>query len=120
MVPTSSGRKEKYGRSLNHLLNFSFAERPKAGPDPYLRRPKKYQPYSKEKYVNANFRFIVKSGETYQGNLFDTDISVEWDHIEQVVGFFFFFFSITFSLFHFFFFSLFHFHLCFGYLIKKK
>jgi len=42
-------------RSLNHLLNFTFAERPRPAPAPMPRRRVAYQPYSKERYVNAKY-----------------------------------------------------------------
>jgi hypothetical protein len=98
-VSLGYGKKDKHGRSLNHLLNFTYSERRSEGA---RRLTKKYQPYNKERYVHATFRFIVKPIDTYQGNLFDPDVLVEWDHIEQVVSYLFLFFSFFFPSFLFF------------------
>jgi hypothetical protein len=44
-------------RSLNHLLNFTFAERQRPPPLPSTVRARRHAtPYSKERYVNAKYR----------------------------------------------------------------
>jgi hypothetical protein len=50
----TGGTTDRKGRvSLNHLLNFSFPQRQR--PQPIIRRQKitSYQPYNKERFVNA-------------------------------------------------------------------
>ncbi|KAI9289820.1 hypothetical protein BC943DRAFT_137 [Umbelopsis sp. AD052] len=73
--------------SLNHLLNFSFPER--QAPQPvYAQRKVKtssYQPYNKERFLNANFRFLVNPTGDYTVNLADPDLPINWVDIEQVL-----------------------------------
>lgn len=73
--------------SLNHLLNFSFPER--EAPQPvYTQRKVKsvsYQPYNKERFLNANFRFLVNPTGDYTVNLADPDLPINWADIEQVL-----------------------------------
>ncbi|KAH8553737.1 hypothetical protein BGW37DRAFT_269878 [Umbelopsis sp. PMI_123] len=73
--------------SLNHLLNFSFPER--QAPQPvYTQRKVKstpYQPYNKERFLNANFRFLVNPTGDYTVNLADPDLPINWADIEQVL-----------------------------------
>ncbi|KAI7880679.1 hypothetical protein K492DRAFT_129774 [Lichtheimia hyalospora FSU 10163] len=78
---------DKKGRvSLNHLLNFTFPERqappPTHGP---RRRPVQHVPYNKERFLNANFRFIVSATGEYHVHLADPDCAFEWDTVEQVL-----------------------------------
>jgi len=81
---TSPGSHGKKGRSLNHLLNFSFPEREKPTYTPPVRRVRR-QVYNKERYIHANFRFLVSDSENYQANLRDPDLVVDWDLVEQVM-----------------------------------
>ncbi|KAI8060504.1 hypothetical protein BC940DRAFT_311958 [Gongronella butleri] len=78
---------DKRGRvSLNHLISFSFP--PRQQPPAYTsRRPRatSYQPYNKERFVNANFRFITKPTGNYLVHTIDADTSFDWDDIEQVL-----------------------------------
>lgn len=78
---------DKKGRvSLNHLLNFTFPERqappPTHGP---RRRAVQHVPYNKERFLNANFRFIVSATGEYHVHLADPDCAFEWDTVEQVL-----------------------------------
>ncbi|KAJ3212234.1 hypothetical protein HDU67_003954 [Dinochytrium kinnereticum] len=73
--------------SLNHLLNFSFpAREPQTGlSTPLKKKGVIYQPFMKERFINANYRFIMNPEGDYTVNLFDSDIIVEWNDILQVV-----------------------------------
>ncbi|RUS13564.1 hypothetical protein BC937DRAFT_95125, partial [Endogone sp. FLAS-F59071] len=73
--------------SLNHLLNFSFPERqrPTSNNTPRKHRPANYQPFNKERFVNANFRFLVKPSGDYTVYLADPDLTIDWADIEQVM-----------------------------------
>ena len=75
----------KKGRSLNHLLNFSFPEREKGLAVPPPRRRGRVPIYSKERYLHASFRFLVSDTEQYIAHLADPDLNVDWDNIEQVI-----------------------------------
>eukprot|EP00842_Homolaphlyctis_polyrhiza_P003413 jgi/Hompol1/4072/HPOL_000903-RA len=74
--------------SLNHLINFSFPPRQQhTSSSSVSRRRNKnavYEPYNKQRFVNANFRFILKEGKQYTPYLTDPDIVVEWEDIDQV------------------------------------
>lgn len=80
--PTAGAK--KYGMSLNHLLNFKYAPREK--PLAYLPRNgrKKYTPFNKEQFIQANFQFVVSDCGDYEIHAMDPDVLVEWDLIEQV------------------------------------
>ncbi|KAI9488338.1 hypothetical protein BDB00DRAFT_772780 [Zychaea mexicana] len=81
---------DKKGRvSLNHLLNFSFPER-RAPTSTYTPRRSNKQsssssPYNKERFVNANFRFLVNPSDDYTFHLADPDSRFDWSAIEQVL-----------------------------------
>ncbi|PHZ12038.1 uncharacterized protein RHIMIDRAFT_139375 [Rhizopus microsporus ATCC 52813] len=82
----TGGTTDRKGRvSLNHLLNFSFPQRQR--PQPIIRRQKitSYQPYNKERFVNANFRFMLNPFGDYNYQLADPDINFDWDAVEQVI-----------------------------------
>ncbi|KAI8335559.1 hypothetical protein BC941DRAFT_430640 [Chlamydoabsidia padenii] len=78
---------DKKGRvSLNHLLSFSFPERQQQPSyTPRRHKPTTYQPFNKERFVNANFRFVVKPFGNYLANIIEPDSSFDWDNIEQVL-----------------------------------
>ncbi|CAB4490042.1 hypothetical protein RhiirA5_354521 [Rhizophagus irregularis] len=72
--------------SLNHLLNFSFPPRQSYQANtPRRQRTVNYQPYNKERFLNANFRFLVKSMGDYTAYQVDPDILLNWEDIEQVI-----------------------------------
>lgn len=83
-VTSPSAGSKKYGMSLNHLLNFKYAPREK--PLAYLPRNsrKKYTPFNKEQFIQANFQFVVSDSGDYTVHCMDPDVLVEWDLIEQV------------------------------------
>ncbi|CAG8468865.1 11168_t:CDS:10 [Diversispora eburnea] len=72
--------------SLNHLLNFSFPPRQRyVANTPRRQRSINYQPFNKERFVNANFRFLVNSLGDYTVYQFDPDLLLQWENIEQVI-----------------------------------
>ncbi|GBC07049.1 hypothetical protein RclHR1_07200007 [Rhizophagus clarus] len=72
--------------SLNHLLNFSFPPRQSSQFNaPRRQKTVNYQPYNKERFLNANFRFLVKSMGDYTAYQVDPDILLDWEDIEQVI-----------------------------------
>ncbi|KAG0023086.1 hypothetical protein BGZ82_010825 [Podila clonocystis] len=92
MSQLSSNEKVKGGNkknqvSLNHLLNFSFPvrEEPQNTGPVRRRRNVGYQPFNKDKFINANFRFLMNPGSNYEVFTMDPDVRVCWDDIEQVL-----------------------------------
>nr|CAG8544617.1 3296_t:CDS:10 [Entrophospora candida] len=84
--PLLYGTPNKRGQiSLNHLLNFTFPPRQSFNHTPRRQRVTNYQPYNKERFVNANFRFIIKPTGDYTVYLVDPDILLNWDDIVQVI-----------------------------------
>lgn len=83
MNPQSSKRREKYA---NHLLHFRLAERKPVGN--YYHHHRKSSvittPFKKERFLQANYRFIVSNTGNYSKNIVDPDLLVDWDNIEQV------------------------------------
>ncbi|KAJ9479148.1 RING-finger protein MAG2 [Pseudozyma hubeiensis] len=76
------------GQSLNHLLSFTLPPRsspPLAGPARRSRRGAAYTPFNKERYVNAQYRFLVKPTGDYTAYFADPDIYLNWADILQVV-----------------------------------
>jgi len=79
-VATTSSR-GKY-QNANHLLRFTLPQR--SGPPPPSRRRKRLEPYNKERFLQANFRFSVTSEGDYQIEMAEPDRLVDWKSIEQV------------------------------------
>ncbi|SNX84347.1 uncharacterized protein MEPE_03056 [Melanopsichium pennsylvanicum] len=76
------------GQSMNHLLSFTLPPRnrpPLAGPARRSRRGVTYTPFNKERYVNAQYRFLVKPTGDYTAYFADPDIYLNWADILQVV-----------------------------------
>ena len=76
------------GQSMNHLLSFTLPPRsrpPLAGPARRSRRGATYTPFNKERYVNAQYRFLVKPTGDYTAYFADPDIYLNWSDILQVV-----------------------------------
>ncbi|KAI8835540.1 hypothetical protein BC829DRAFT_60982 [Chytridium lagenaria] len=71
--------------SLNHLMNFTFPPREQSTLAPVKKRGVSYQPFMKERFINANYRFVMDPNGDYTINLFDSDIIVEWNDIHQVL-----------------------------------
>ncbi|KAF9380988.1 hypothetical protein CPC16_010051 [Podila verticillata] len=49
------------------------------------RRNVGYQPFNKDKFINANFRFLMNPGSNYEVFTMDPDVRVCWEEIEQVL-----------------------------------
>ncbi|KAG0293493.1 hypothetical protein BGZ96_002779 [Linnemannia gamsii] len=81
------GNTKKNQVSLNHLLNFSFPvrEEPQNTAPVRRRRNANYQPFNKEKFINANFRFLMNPRSDYAVYTMDADAPVQWEDIEQVL-----------------------------------
>ena len=76
------------GQSMNHLLSFTLPPRsrpPLSGPARRSRRGTTYTPFNKERYVNAQYRFLVKPTGDYTAYFADPDIYLNWADILQVV-----------------------------------
>lgn len=76
------------GQSMNHLLSFTLPPRsrpPLAGPARRSRRGATYTPFNKERYVNAQYRFLVKPTGDYTAYFADPDIYLNWSDILQVI-----------------------------------
>ncbi|KAJ3143850.1 RING finger protein 10, partial [Irineochytrium annulatum] len=93
------GRANKSGEvSLTHLLNFSFPPREPSsgvhassstsGAVSHRKRQSGAMssvPFTRERFVNANYRFVMRADGDYTPNLFDPDLGVEWADIVQVI-----------------------------------
>ncbi|KAG0054412.1 hypothetical protein BGZ83_011312 [Gryganskiella cystojenkinii] len=81
------GNNKKNQVSLNHLLNFSFPvrEEPQNVAPIRRRRNANYQPFDKDKFINANFRFLMHPRSDYAVFTMDADVRVQWEDIEQVL-----------------------------------
>ncbi|KAJ3023438.1 hypothetical protein HKX48_003132 [Thoreauomyces humboldtii] len=73
--------------SLNHLLSFQMPPRQLPSANRSVRRKSSvyYEPYNKERFVNANFRFIMDDRGDYTVNVFDPDVVVNWKDIVQAI-----------------------------------
>lgn len=92
-VPVDSGTPKRNskmtsGQSLNHLLNFSLPPR-QSQQLPIAYRRKKAAAHSpawnRERFVNAQYRFLMKPSGDYTVHFADPDISFEWYDILQVI-----------------------------------
>ncbi|KZS96198.1 hypothetical protein SISNIDRAFT_483583 [Sistotremastrum niveocremeum HHB9708] len=73
--------------NINHLLNFSLP--PRQSQPTHLRRSRKVGTqqgvWNKEKFVNAQYRFVMKPNGDYVVHFADPDIYFQWDDILQVI-----------------------------------
>lgn len=82
------GRKSSEAVNLNHLLNFTLPPRqPTTGLSAPARRSKGYRNAAqlKEKYVNAQFRFVLRPGQSHAAHLADPDVFFDWRNVLQVI-----------------------------------
>ncbi|KAJ3061710.1 hypothetical protein HDU98_002381 [Podochytrium sp. JEL0797] len=72
--------------SLTHLVNFSFPAREQPSTTPIRRKKSSlhHVPFNKEKFINANYRFILKPAP-YKRHLQNPDLPLPWAHILQVI-----------------------------------
>eukprot|EP00741_Cyanophora_paradoxa_P022645 tig00021493_g21870.t1 len=73
-------------QQANHLLGFHLAPRPASNPlsAPVPRRLRRRPVFSKERFLQANYRFLVSSAGDYNINLADPDQVIEWNLIDQI------------------------------------
>ncbi|KAG8995672.1 hypothetical protein FRB94_008868 [Tulasnella sp. JGI-2019a] len=73
--------------SVSHLMNFSLPPRqaPPMSAPRRGRRALSQQVWNKEKFVNAQYRFIMKPTEDYTVHFADPDIFFRWQDILQVI-----------------------------------
>eukprot|EP00742_Colponemidia_sp_Colp-10_P005225 GILJ01005583.1.p1 GENE.GILJ01005583.1~~GILJ01005583.1.p1 ORF type:complete len:757 (+),score=110.33 GILJ01005583.1:243-2513(+) len=71
-------------RIANHLLNFSFEHKTGTPYGTGSKRRSKFEPYNRERFLQANFRFLVRDSGDYKMHLVDPDRIVDWVDIEQV------------------------------------
>ncbi|GHJ86646.1 hypothetical protein NliqN6_3048 [Naganishia liquefaciens] len=84
-----AARKASEAVNLNHLLNFSMPRRerdvPGSGHTPRRSRGARNTAHNKERYVNAQFRFVMKPTANYAAHLADPDLFYQWPQILQVI-----------------------------------
>ncbi|KAG8225269.1 hypothetical protein J437_LFUL006502 [Ladona fulva] len=93
-------------QNLNHLLNFHYAPRVSAVPWRSAGGPRwnhgnrsngifassnQRHKYNKEQYLQANCQFVVKANADYSPYASNPDVLVDWDLVEQIIYFLFFF-----------------------------
>ena len=74
-------------QNLNHLLAFTLPPRSRP-PAPAVRRSRRGgggTPFNKERYINAQYRFLVKPTGDYTAYFADSDIYLHWGDILQVM-----------------------------------
>ncbi|KAI3648615.1 hypothetical protein MP228_006469 [Amoeboaphelidium protococcarum] len=85
----SSSTPSKKGISANHLLNFTLPPRQPSHSQQFNsgrhtnHKKVNHQPYVKERFVNANYRFVVKTDEF--GKDMNPDQLVTWSNVELVL-----------------------------------
>ena len=87
MGTTPPGGKKNQSLRANHLLNFQYDPIVRAPPrshQPPPRRQKRAQPYNKELFLQANFRFLVSDLGDYVLNASDPDKMLQWEDIAAV------------------------------------
>ncbi|KZO96402.1 hypothetical protein CALVIDRAFT_545528 [Calocera viscosa TUFC12733] len=84
----AGGKRQASTTSLNHLLNFSLPPR-----EPVLQhRPRRARRvdqstavWNKERFVNAQHRFVLRPNGDYTVHFADPDIFFQWPDIQQVI-----------------------------------
>ncbi|KAJ7638925.1 hypothetical protein FB45DRAFT_1055135 [Roridomyces roridus] len=76
-------------QSLNHLLNFTLPPRQTQPPPSLPRRSRKTGTHqgvwNKERFVNAQYRFVMNPNGDYTVHFADPDIFFQWQDILQVI-----------------------------------
>ncbi|KAF8330792.1 uncharacterized protein EI90DRAFT_3145704 [Cantharellus anzutake] len=87
-IQSSSPVSKRHSKqSLNHLLNFTLPPRVQH-PPPLPRRPRRsvrQLSWNKEKFINAQYRFVVRPTGDYTVHFADPDIYFQWKDILQVI-----------------------------------
>jgi len=88
-IQTSSQNSKRHHsqQSLNHLLNFTLPPRVQHAPPLPRRtkRPIKSQAWNKDKFINAQYRFVMRPTGDYTVHFADPDIYFHWQDILQVI-----------------------------------
>ncbi|KZP25367.1 hypothetical protein FIBSPDRAFT_1041511 [Athelia psychrophila] len=89
-TPKRPGSKmAQHGQSLNHLLNFTLPPRQSQVPQSLPRRSRKnapsHQVWNKERFVNAQYRFVMNPNGDFTVHFADPDIFFQWQDILQVI-----------------------------------
>ncbi|EJF67079.1 hypothetical protein DICSQDRAFT_142653 [Dichomitus squalens LYAD-421 SS1] len=89
-APNQNKRSSKApAQSLNHLLNFSLPPRQSHHNQSIPRRARKignqYGVWNKERFVNAQYRFLMNPTGDYTVHFADPDIYFQWHDILQVI-----------------------------------
>ncbi|KAF5392528.1 hypothetical protein D9757_002315 [Collybiopsis confluens] len=78
-----------HSQSLNHLLNFTLPPRQQQPPTHLPRRSRRtgssHGVWNKERFVNAQYRFVVNPSGDYTVHFADPDIYFQWNDILQVI-----------------------------------
>ncbi|KDQ18275.1 hypothetical protein BOTBODRAFT_171929 [Botryobasidium botryosum FD-172 SS1] len=81
-----AAKRNQSTQSLNHLLNFSLPPRVQPPLSTPRRSRRGAQPvFNKEKFVNAQYRFVMKPTGDYTVHFADPDIFFQWQDILQVI-----------------------------------
>ncbi|CAK9202283.1 unnamed protein product [Sphagnum troendelagicum] len=71
--------------NANYLLNFQYDPIPRPPPRaPPPRRQRRIEPYNKELFLQANFRFLVSDLGDYMLNASDPDKMLQWEDVAAV------------------------------------
>ncbi|KAF7302950.1 RING finger domain protein [Mycena kentingensis (nom. inval.)] len=90
-APTSPRRAAKMAsnQNLNHLLSFTLPPRQTQPPPSIPRRSRKtgsqHGIWNKERFVNAQYRFVMNPNGDYTVHFADPDIFFQWPDILQVI-----------------------------------
>ncbi|KAK7465538.1 hypothetical protein VKT23_005512 [Stygiomarasmius scandens] len=82
------GSRKPSNNDLNHLLNFSLPPRqhaPAVSRRSYRKTANQNGIWNKERFVNAQYRFIMNPGGDYTVHFADPDIFFQWHDILQVI-----------------------------------
>lgn len=82
---TPPGGRKGQTFNANYLLNFQYDPIPRPPPRaPPPRRQRRSQPYNKELFLQANFRFLVSDLGDYVLNASDPDKMLRWEDVAAV------------------------------------
>ncbi|KAK7058577.1 hypothetical protein VNI00_002213 [Paramarasmius palmivorus] len=88
-TPPKRPAKMASNQSLNHLLNFTLPPRQTHPPPSIPRRSRKtgnsHGVWNKERFVNAQYRFVMNPMGDYTVHFADPDIYFQWNDILQVI-----------------------------------
>ncbi|KAF9786688.1 hypothetical protein BJ322DRAFT_1051407 [Thelephora terrestris] len=87
MTPPTAPKRMSSTQSLNHLLNFTLPPRQshQSAPRRTRRTNESSQAWNKERFVNAQYRFVMNPTGDYTVHFADPDIFFQWHDILQVI-----------------------------------